>query len=156
VLGVCRFPALDEVVYAAQGQGTWWQQGTGTPRKVAVSSVSSLSEAVFCTTTITGWEQIGHRETFDRLCRASGLVRGWGDCYGHVLVATGRADVMIDPTMNPWDAAALVPIVREAGGQFVDWTGRTTIHGGNGLSVNAVLKDEVLALLASHDATDNI
>lgn len=151
VLGVCRFPALDEVVYAAQGAGTWWQRGNGSPRRVTVSSVGSLSEALFCTTTITGWEQIGHRQTFDRLCQASGLVRGWGDCYGHILVATGRADVMIDPAMNPWDAAALVPIVHEAGGQFVDWTGHTTIHGGNGLSVNPALKDEVLALLATNN-----
>ena len=54
---------------------------------------------------------------------------------------------MIDPLMNPWDAAALVPIVEEAGGHFCDWTGRTSIHSGNGISVNAALKEPVLELL---------
>ena len=156
VLGVCRFPALDEVVYAAKGQGAWWQQGISEPKRVAVSRISRLSEALFCTTTITGWERIGRRETFDRLCRASGLVRGWGDCYGHILVATGRADVMVDPAMNAWDAAALVPIVQEAGGDFVDWTGQTTIDSGNGLSVTLGLKDEVLGLLANRKTTDTL
>ena len=77
------------------------------------------------------------------------LARGWGDCYGHMLVATGRADVMIDPAMNAWDAAALLPIIEEAGGHFIDWTGTPTIYGGNGLSVVPSLKDEVLRRLQS-------
>jgi fructose-1,6-bisphosphatase/inositol monophosphatase family enzyme len=64
-----------------------------------------------------------------------------------MLVATGRAELMIDPAMNPWDAAALKPIVEEAGGCFIDWTGIPTIHGGNGLSVIPSLKDEVLKIL---------
>ena len=147
VAGVCRFPALDEVVYAANGQGTWWQRGSGPLRRAQVTSVSRMADALFCTTTITGWDTTGHRDAFDRLCQAAGLVRGWSDCYGHILVATGRADVMIDPEMNAWDAAALIPIIEESGGPFVDWNGDVTIHGGNGLSVNGRLKDEVLALL---------
>ena len=63
------------------------------------------------------------------------------------LVATGRADVMVDPRMNPWDCAALIPVLQEAGGHFLDWTGKPTIHGGNGIGVNAALKDGVLQLL---------
>jgi len=147
VAGVCRIPALDEVVYAATGQGAWWQTGDGPIRNARVTGVSRMADALFCTTTITGWDTTGHRDAFDRLCQAAGLVRGWSDCYGHILVATGRADVMIDPEMNAWDAAALVPIVEEAGGQFVDWNGDVTIHGGNGLSVNGSLKAEILTLL---------
>ena len=54
---------------------------------------------------------------------------------------------MVDPQMNPWDAAALIPILHEAGGHFVDWTGQATIHGGNGIGVNAALKEDVLKLL---------
>ena len=73
--------------------------------------------------------------------------RGWSDCYGHALVITGRADVMIDPLLNPWDAAALVPILREAGGEFFDWTGNDTIHGGNGISANGRLKEALTKLL---------
>jgi histidinol phosphatase-like enzyme (inositol monophosphatase family) len=147
VVGVCRFPALNEVVYAATGQGTWWRTGKNEPRRARVTDVASMGDALFCTTTITGWDTTGNRAAFDRLCDAARLVRGWSDCYGHILVATGRADVMVDPEMNAWDIAALIPIVQEAGGEFVDWAGNTTIDGGNGLSVNSQLKDEVLALL---------
>lgn len=147
VLGVCRFPALDEVVYAASGGGTWWQTGRAVPRQAHVSQVAELSESLFCVTTISGWERIGRYDAFEKLRSAVKLTRGWGDCYGHALVATGRAEVMVDPLMNAWDAAALVPIVQEAGGHFVDWNGVPSIHSGNGISVNAALKDTVLQLL---------
>jgi fructose-1,6-bisphosphatase/inositol monophosphatase family enzyme len=53
---------------------------------------------------------------------------------------------MVDPLMNPWDAAALVPIVEEAGGTFMDWNGVTSIHSGNGISVNAALREQVLRI----------
>ncbi|MDP7274025.1 MAG: histidinol-phosphatase [Planctomycetaceae bacterium] len=148
VAGLCRMPALDEVVYAAIGLGAWWQQGSEDPRPARVSKVSRLSEALFCTTTITGWRTTGRQDVFDRLCQAAGLVRGWSDCYGHLLVATGRADVMVDPEMNAWDAAALLPIMLEAGGHFVDLEGRSVIDGGHGLSVNAGLRDEVLSVIS--------
>lgn len=148
VLGVCRFPALDETVYGAKGLGAWWQLGSRPAVQARVSDVSKMSEALFCITTITRWDQIQRRATFDRFCQAAGLTRGWGDCYGHILVATGRADLMIDPAMNPWDCAALLPIVQEAGGSFVDWNGQPTIYSGNGLSVNAQLKDQVLKMIS--------
>ncbi|MEX0704034.1 MAG: histidinol-phosphatase [Planctomycetales bacterium] len=147
LLGVCRFPALDEVVYAARGGGAWWRIGDAAPRAVRVSPIDRIEDALFCITTVSGWEKIGRRDAFDRLCGAAGLTRGWGDCYGHMLVATGRAEVMIDTAMNPWDAAAVLPIVEEAGGHFLDWTGTARIDGGNGLSVNAALRETICALL---------
>lgn len=147
VLGVCGFPALDEIVYGARGQGAWWQQGQGTPKKAQVSQVGKLSDALFCCTSIQRWDNIGRRDAFDRLVSGAQLARGWGDCYGHALVATGRADVMVDAGLNPWDGAALLPIVTEAGGHFLDWKGQPTVYGGNGVSVNARLKDEVLEIL---------
>ena len=148
VAGVCRMPALDEVVFAGIGLGAWWQHGAAEPQEARVSTVGRLDEALFCTTTITGWRTTGRQETFDRLCAASGLVRGWSDCYGHLLVATGRADVMVDPEMNTWDAAALLPILQEAGGHFVTLDGRAVVDGGNGLSVNAEIRDAVLKVIA--------
>ena len=60
---------------------------------------------------------------FLRLQRAARLARTWGDGYGYLMVATGRAEVMIDPVVNLWDAAPLQPIIEEAGGQFTDWHG---------------------------------
>lgn len=61
---------------------------------------------------------------FDALARRTRLVRTWADCYGYLLLATGWADIVMDPIMNPWDIAALVPIVRGAGGVITDWQGR--------------------------------
>ena len=146
VLGVCRFPALHEVVYAARGMGAWWKRNQDQPQPAAVSAIDQLSDALFCTTTVTGWGKIDRCDVFEQLCSVTGLTRGWGDCYGHILVATGRAEVMVDPELSVWDAAALLPIIEEAGGHFIDWNGRASIATGNGISVNAALKDRVLAL----------
>jgi histidinol-phosphatase len=147
VIGVVRFPALAEVVYAASGLGAWWQMGDAAPRRAQVSKVTSLSDATFCLTSPTRWMKQDTKDAMEAMMKSVKLARGWGDCYGHMLVATGRADVMIDPVMNPWDAAALLPIVQEAGGHFVDRNGKPTIYSGNGLSVVPGLKDEVLRRL---------
>ena len=101
VLGVVRFPALDEVVWARRGGGTWWQRQEESPRRTQVTSTTSLRDALVCFTDVDGWVKVGHLEAFNRLCQASRITRGWGDCYGHALVALGRADVMVDPLLNP-------------------------------------------------------
>jgi histidinol-phosphatase len=153
VMGICRFPALNEVVYAARGQGAWWQIGNEAPRPSRISNVTDLKQATFCQTNFLRWEAVGHWNSLMTLLRSTGLARGWGDCFGHVLVATGRAELMVDPSLNPWDCAALVPILEEAGGCFIDWTGQTTIYGGSGISVVPALKDEVLRILQQPDRT---
>ena len=149
VAGVSRFPALDEVCYAAVGGGAWWQVRDEKPRAARVADMSRLEDAVFCTTTMRRWDKLGQKEKFYQLCNRAKLTRGWGDCYGHCLVATGRVQLMIDTAMSLWDAAALLPIVTEAGGIFVDWTGTQTAAGGNGLSVVPGLEDEVMGILKS-------
>ena len=78
------------------------------------------------------------------------MQRTWADCYGYVLVATGRAEVAVDPVMNVWDCAALLPVVEEAGGRFTDWRGTPTIHGGEAVATNGVLHGAVLDLLEQH------
>ncbi len=145
--GVCGFPALNEVMYAASGQGAWWIVGKNPPRRMQVSTVARLEEAVLLFTEIEGYVATGRFGALESLCRRTRLSRGWGDCYGHMLVASGRADVMLDPQMNPWDSAALIPIVQEAGGHHVGWNGETSIHAGDAVSVNASLRDQVLQAL---------
>lgn len=147
VIGVCRFPALGEVVYASEGRGAFWKIGTQPPRAVSVSKTSRLADSLFCFTSVGGWDAIERADVFTALCRRTRLTRGWGDCYGHVLVATGRADLAVDPLMNLWDAAALLPIIWEAGGIYCDWTGRKTAAGGNGISTNPALLEEVLSVI---------
>jgi histidinol-phosphatase len=152
VLGVVRFPALDEVAYARRGGGTWWQRGNDAPRQTHVTRTPRLADSLLCFTDVDGWVKVGRLDAFNRLCETARISRGWGDCYGHTLVALGRIDVMIDPLLNPWDAAAIVPLVIEAGGTFVDWTGAATIHGGNGVSSNGRVQREVLEILHSRPA----
>lgn len=147
VLGVCRFPGLNEVMYAVRGQGAWWQKGDGRPRRARVSTVDRMDQAIYCFTGMEGFQKTGRMDVFEAFRDQAKLCRGWGDCYGHMLVATGRAEVITDPLMSPWDAAALVPIVQEAGGCFLSWDGEVTPHGGSGFSVNAALKDAVLEIL---------
>ncbi len=147
VAGVCRFPALEEVVYAQRGQGAWWTRKGESPQPARVSKTSALDQATFCFTSVNGWMSVQQLPLFEQLVRSTRMSRGWGDCYGHMLVATGRADLMIDPLLSTWDAAALLPIIQEAGGVFMDWTGACTIDGGNGISTTPELRQAVLDML---------
>jgi histidinol phosphatase-like enzyme (inositol monophosphatase family) len=146
VVGVCHIPALGETAWGGKGLGAWWQPAGGEVRPARVSQVSELKESLFCFTTVQGFGRIGRQDAFDSLIAGTALARGWGDCYGHMLVATGRAEIMVDPLMNIWDAAALIPIIEEAGGHFIDWNGIATASSGNGISVNAALREKVLCI----------
>jgi histidinol-phosphatase len=141
-LGVVNLPALDEIVYAGRELGCFWN---GEPARV--SSTSSLAEALLLATDFGSCEQHGFGRAAEALERQVNSRRTWGDCYGHILVATGRADIMLDPVMNVWDCAALLPILEEAGGTFTDWNAQRTIHAGNAVSTNGVLFDEVMKTL---------
>jgi histidinol phosphatase-like enzyme (inositol monophosphatase family) len=148
VLGVIRIPALDECVYAARGLGAWYLHADQPPRRARVSSTATLSKALFVTSEVVNFDKTGRRAAYDRLQGAARLARTWGDGYGYLMVATGRADVMVDPIMALWDAAALPPVLEEAGGVFTDWRGNRTIHAGEGLATNGLLTEEVFNLLA--------
>ena len=146
VLGVDLIPALGECVYAAEGQGAWYVAGDGPPQPARVSRRPRLCEALFLTSEVANFDAVGRHDLFDRLAAATRLSRTWGDCYGYLMVATGRAELMVDPLMNLWDAAAIQPIVEEAGGTFTDWQGRRTIYSGQGMATNGLVFEEVLAL----------
>jgi histidinol phosphatase-like enzyme (inositol monophosphatase family) len=139
VLGVVNLPALGDLVYAAQGLGCFWNG-----EAARVSSTSSIDQALLLSTDFGACAQYGFGPATEALQQQVQARRTWGDCYGHVLVATGRADIMLDPVMNVWDCAPLLPILEEAGGTFTDWNGTRTIHGGNAISTNGVLFDHVM------------
>ena len=147
VLGVIRIPALDECLYAAKGQGAWYFVGHNQPKPARVSQRKPLAKALFVTSEVISFDQTGRRAAYDRLQAATRLTRTWGDCYGYLMVATGRADLMVDPVMSIWDAAALLPILEEAGGTFTDWQGRNTIYTGEGIATNGLILAEVLEIV---------
>lgn len=139
-VGIIYLPAQDHMISAAVGLGCRWNG-----RVAEVSSVKKLEDATLLTSSVTS--AMKRSDAFDRLASRAKLVRNWGDCFGYALLATGRADVMVDPALNLWDAAALLPIMQEAGGHFFNWNGDPTIHGPDGAATNAALHAEVMEIL---------
>lgn len=148
-IGVMEFPALGESIYAARGQGAWHQKSGMSPVESRVSAVGSLAEGLFCTTCIDTFIATERLQFFQRLQQRALLTRTWGDCYGYLLVATGRAEVMIDPELNPWDTAALLPILTEAGGTLTDFSGHETVFEGEAVATNGHILAEVLDLISA-------
>jgi len=152
LLGVIHMPALGETVYAARGQGAWYQRADQPRRAARVSACRTLADALFLTSEVDNFEQIGRRDVYDRLQSAARLTRTWGDCYGYLMVATGRAELMIDPIVSVWDLAALMPVIQESGGKFTDWQGTPSIYSGQAIATNGLLFEEVLALVRSDES----
>jgi histidinol phosphatase-like enzyme (inositol monophosphatase family) len=142
--GAAYFPAVDELVAAAPGAGCWWNGS-----RCQVSDVDSIAAATVLTTDERFQERPDRRAGWEALSQAASVSRSWGDCFGYLLVATGRAEVMVDAILSPWDAAALQPIIVEAGGTFTDWNGVPTAFGGSAIATNARLAAGARRLLAT-------
>lgn len=140
VVGVIACHAVGETASGGAGVGAFLNG-----RATKVSGVASLKDATLSMTSITRILQ-GRARGLARLAAECGLSRAWGDCYGYLMVAAGRADIMLDPVMNLWDAAALYPIITEAGGGFSQWDGTPGV-GGSVVATNGLLHDTVLAAL---------
>lgn len=139
VLGVIACHAVGETVWAANGLGAHLN---GV--RCRVSDIAELESA---TILATDWRAVLHRPGADELLRHAGLARTWGDCYGYLLVASGRAEVMLDPELAIWDRAALDPVIVEAGGRVSDWP-RTAEPRTSAVAANAALFSRVLEVLA--------
>ncbi|MGI8509902.1 MAG: histidinol-phosphatase [Gemmatimonadaceae bacterium] len=140
--GCAYFPAVADIVVAATGAGCFWNDAP-----CSVSSNSNLATATVLVTDDTFPDREQRGVAWRKLASRAGVVRTWGDCYGYMLLATGRADVMADDVVSPWDAAALYPIITEAGGIFTDWKGNATAFGGDIIATNGALGNEVRDIL---------
>ena len=140
--GAAYFPALDEMLTAADGLGCWWNG-----RRARVSKVDRLDRAFMAFTDPASFRANGRSEEWRRLQQATYYRAGWSDAYGYLLVATGRVELMLDPIMNPYDCGPFPPILKEAGGFFGDWQGNTTIHAGEALATTQNLLPQVLDVL---------
>jgi histidinol phosphatase-like enzyme (inositol monophosphatase family) len=140
--GVIHMPALGETVYAGRGLGCLWNG-----RRARVSEVTQLSEARLVHPGVKWMEDNGKGDALRRLAGACNKDRGWCDAYSYALVATGRAEIALDPVMKIWDTAALVPVMIEAGGTLTDWRGKTTHTAPEALGTNGKLLPQVLPLL---------
>jgi histidinol phosphatase-like enzyme (inositol monophosphatase family) len=140
--GAIACVAAGETVAAAINEGCW-RDGS----RCSVSTVSELARATVLTTDERFTPTPHRRDGWVALSNQANTSRTWGDCYGYLLVATGRAEVMVDGIMTPWDAAALLPVITEAGGVFVDYNGRPTAFGDGSIATNAALAQTAHSLL---------
>ncbi|NDJ62970.1 MAG: histidinol phosphate phosphatase, partial [Chloroflexi bacterium] len=111
------------------------------------STVAELSQAVLLTSEIERMGRGDHAAAWDRLLGATYIARTWGDAYGYLLVATGRAEIMLDPVMQIWDCGPFGVILPEAGGTFTDWQGAATIRAGEAVATNGALAAAVQAII---------
>ena len=147
LIGSVYLPGIDEGIFAAVDQGAWYFKGDQPPTRARVSTTSKLADAVMVTSEVETFDERGAMDVYRKLAGDVWFARTWGDVYGYLLVATGRVDVMIDPILNVWDAAAVEPIIQEAGGRFSDWRGQHSIDTGDAVGSNGLLHEEVLRVL---------
>lgn len=144
-VGVIHLPALGEMVYALRGQGCHWVRRAGRNLEsspACVSQVKELDKAVLLATDFWSSRPApgeNRHAALARLAAKTRVQRTWADCYGYALVATGRAEMMLDCALKIWDCAPLQSILEEAGGTFTDWSGKRTIYGDCGLATNKLL-----------------
>jgi histidinol-phosphatase len=136
--GAAFFPAVDELLAAAPGEGCWWNG-----KRARVSETSTLAGATVLITDERNFRLASKRDGWRTLTGEASLARTWGDCYGYLLVATGRAEAMVDPIVNPWDAACFQPIIEEAGGVFTDLNGEPSAFAGSAIATNAALASTI-------------
>ena len=147
VVGVASAPALGRRWWAARGEGAWTSEPANSPRRVSVSGVSELGDAYLSTTDIATFTELGRRDHYLRLVDACWETRAFGDFWQYCLVAEGVLDLAVDAAANPWDLAALAPILAEAGGMLTDLTGAATYAGGDGLASNGAIHEAALAIV---------
>lgn len=148
VIGIVFIPALNEMVYAARGQGCSYTQGGSQPQQCRVSD-RNLDSGTFLASQFDLFARAGAENGFRKLEEEAYITRTWGDGYGYLLVATGRAELMVDPVANPWDLAAVQIVVEEAGGRFTDWKGNATAFSGQGIGSNGRVHERALELLTT-------
>ena len=148
VVGVVSAPALGKRWWAATGHGAWMQEQGAEPRRIHVSGVADVADTVLSYNSIQGWDGAGYLDELIALQRDVWRARAIGDMWAYMLLAEGSIDIVSEFDLKPYDMAALVPIVEEAGGRFTTVTGEPGPWGGNALATNGVLHDEVLRRLA--------
>lgn len=147
VMGVVSAPALGRRWWATEGGGAWVTVLGAAPRRIEVSSVQQLADASFSFSEQDGWAQAGIGGGLQALIDACWRMRAYGDYYSHMLVAEGAVDVAVEPSLKSWDMAALIPIVREAGGTITGPAGGDPLTEGCAVTTNSVLHQQVLDLL---------
>ena len=148
-VGVVSAPALGRRWWGATGHGAWLQQDGGEPRRIRVSAVDTLADATLSYNNLQTWDQYGYLDRLITLSRAVGRTRAFGDLWSYMLLAEGAIDIAGEFDMKPWDIAALVPVIREAGGTLTTPSGEETVFEPGVIATNGILHRVVLQHLTT-------
>src|SRR5207302_5719879 len=132
------------------GDGAWRGE-----RRLRVSDVSRIADATMFYTSLSWFERAGRRDVFYKLALSVQTQRGFGDYYGHVLVAQASGELMVEHGVHVWDVAAIQPLIEEAGGRFSDWDGKPNIHRTDVIASNGRLHENALRWLPGQSLTSS-
>ena len=143
LLGLINMPATNEMVIGIKGHGSYYNG-----QRCHVSDNADLSKATILTSNFNNLLEHDRQDGFNKLLSQTREGRTWGDCYGYMLVATGRADIVIDPILFAWDVAPMLPIITEAGGKITNLDGQENLPFTSALATNGLLHEQALAAFA--------
>lgn len=141
ILGVYNHPIFNDLLIGDN------HKAVTNGNKTSIRNCDDLSEAVLLTTDHLNIEKYQNIEKFNILINKVKLYRNWGDCYGYYLLATGYADIMIDPIMSPWDLLPLIPIIKGAGGVITDYQGKDPVKGKSAVAASSQIHSNVISIL---------
>lgn len=148
VVGVVSAPALGRRWWGATGHGAWGQEGANDPTRLQVSRVAALADASLSYNSMAGWDGVGRLDDLVKLARGVWRSRAIGEMWSYMLLAEGALDIVGEFDLQPYDMAAIIPIVEEAGGTFTSVEGVPGPWSGSALATNGLLHTPVLSLLA--------
>ncbi|MCZ7557981.1 MAG: histidinol-phosphatase [Bacteroidia bacterium] len=141
LLGCINFPVLHQRLIGDNRNA--WLNGS----RISVRPIHALEDATLLVTDPSDIRRHKNGVAFERLTERVGIFRSWGDCYGHALLASGYADIMVDPVLQPWDIMALLPVLRGAGAAVSSYEGGDAVASGSLVASHPALHDEVIAML---------
>ena len=141
-LGLMSAPAMGQRWHAVRGEGAW-----SGKRRLHVSKITQLADAQIFYASRSAFLSVGKERAFDAVVRQTWRDRGFGDFWGYALVTEGTGEAMIEPLLYPWDLAAPLILIEEAGGRVTDFSGTRSIAGGSVVASNGLVHDAILATL---------
>lgn len=139
--GAIYQPVLDELVWGNNHECFF------NGKKTQMRETQALSDATLLVTDLSDVKKYQPKAAFESLAERVRFFRTWADGYGYALLATGYADIMIDPIMNPWDLMAVIPVIRGAGGTITDFENRDAAIGNSIVAAHPNLHKETMRLL---------
>lgn len=149
-IGVIVMPALGECVAAERDAGCWWWNATQSVQRAKVSDQTTIDGSMLLSTSFQYYDSEARKHAWIDLNRRGAHTRGWSDCYAFVLLATGRADGVVEPAMmNLWDIACVPVIISEAGGDWSDISGAKDLTTGSMVASNGRFHGELIECMNS-------